>query len=134
MQNDVAVLQNTIAGLDRGRGRPYPPELREEMVRTARMLREADWSWASIGKAFGMSTNGLKRFMRRWDTRVPRATPTMRAVTVGETAPAARLESTLQVVSPRGWRIEGLTIDTAAAPAMGRKIAAMAVLLASSPT
>lgn len=111
MQHDVSNLQTALAALDRGRGRSYPPELREQIVATTRMLRDGGWTWAAIGEALGMSPKELPRTVRRWEGRSRAASARPVRIVEKPTGPA----SPLTLMSPTGWRIEGLTVDTAAA-------------------
>lgn len=113
MPDDIDTLKDDIADLHRGRGKKYPPELRDEIISTARMLRDGGWTWAAISEALGLSVKALRSLMKRWG-RPPQG-DAMRPVTVAERADRTAEARGLRIVSPHGWRIEGLTVDDAAA-------------------
>lgn len=86
----------------RGRGRRYPASLRHEIVAAAADARAQGESVARIQEQLGVSWNTIARW------RKSMAPPSLLPVLVRTTAPP---RSTPVLVSPSGWRVEGLTLD-----------------------
>ena len=106
MPPDLAALRTTIAAGRPFRGTGYPAELRDQIAAATADLRAAGWSQAAIARAIGISRKTLRDFATR------ASQPSMRPVTL---APALQPSPTagLTLVSPTGWRLEGLTLDDA---------------------
>jgi hypothetical protein len=106
MDKQAAILRRDLARVETGRGRRYPAELRARVVSWANGRRAAGTSWEEIKRELG------RRFdtVRRWcvDGTETKALVPVRVVA---TAPARALS----VVSPTGYRIDGLTPAEAAA-------------------
>lgn len=112
MQTDVDAVRSAIAERHGGRGKRYAPALRQQIVETTRLLRDGGWKWQAISEALGLSEKALRGLMGRWEEREQAAD--VRPVHVVSPA-RPRATSKLTLTSPTGWRIEGLTVDTAAA-------------------
>lgn len=105
---ELEQLKREVGRLERGRGRRYPCALRERIVRYARSRRAEGHSWARIGEELSMPWETL----RRW-SRVGESSKAMVPV---EVVPAAVVaEGGVAVVSPTGWRLEGLDVREAVA-------------------
>ena len=89
-----------------GRGTRFAE--RVQIITTARALHAAGWSWVAIARALGLTAKTLARLLARWHSA--EAIPALRPVTLAPIAPQA----TLTLVSPTGWRLEGLTPEAAA--------------------
>ena len=78
------------------------------MVTYARQERAAGESWGRIARAVGLSAGALKNW-----SRTPPAARTLVPVEVAATATMA--PTPIVVVSPGGYRVEGLDLATASA-------------------
>ena len=107
MDKEAAILRRDLGRVETGRGRRYPRELRARVVGWARGRRAAGASWEEIKRELGQQFDTV----RRWclDGAEPKALVPVRVVA---TSTPAR---TLSVVSPAGFRIDGLTPSEAAA-------------------
>ena len=114
MEIDLEGLQHALTHLRRGRGRPYPTELRRQLIETAQQLRDGGWTWVAIGECFGMSAKSLRALMMRWMDRLDEVEPkpvTVRSLPIPPPPANASPNSGVTIISPRGWRIEGLGVD-----------------------
>ena len=93
-----------MAALQRGPGIYYPEALRERIVRWARRQLAAGGTAAAATASLGIGRDTLRRWL------APESTALVR-VEVVDTPRAAEVS----VVSPSGFRIDGLTIDEATA-------------------
>jgi len=105
-------LREAIAGLGRHRTQPLPQELHAEVERYA-ALRRAGASWRTIAGSVGVSTSALQRAGAREQSPAIRAG--LRRVRVRrEWVPSQAVASaTLVLISPAGFRIEGLGVSQA---------------------
>jgi len=93
----------------RGRTSRIPDAVRGHVVAYARRARAAGQSWHRIARAVGVSVGSLQNWS---GTPAPART----LVPVAVAAPAATVPAPpLVVVSPGGYRVEGLDLPTAAA-------------------
>lgn len=90
------VAEEIEAIAERGPGRRYPAHLRERVTAVGRALREQGWSWADLAEAFGVTDATLKRWLGD-------------AVHDDMFREVAVADDTFVLVSPSGWRVEGLT-------------------------
>jgi hypothetical protein len=107
MDKEAAVLRRDLGRVETGRGRRYPAELRARVVTWARGRRAAGASWEELKRELGQQFDTV----RRWcvDGGETKALVPVRVV-------ATKVPSrTLSVVSPAGFRIDGLTPAEAAA-------------------
>ena len=93
----------------RGRTTAIPDEVRQVLVAYALEQRERGKSWAAIAGALGVSSSGLIRWSRQGLARCEGAVP----VEVRVEEPSNGTAVTL--VSPAGYRIEGLGMSEALA-------------------
>ena len=98
----AAELKREVDAVERRyRGQRYPTELRERLIEYARGRREHGASWTRIGAEVGVRGPTLRRWCgAEVDPLVP-------VRVVGPSGVA--------VVSPAGWRVEGLSAAEAAA-------------------
>lgn len=87
----------------------YPPQLQRAAAEFAARLRADGWSDGRIAHELGLSPPTL----RRWTKRLVPSVSAFRPVAVVEEAPAATGPS-LALVTPGGFRLEGLTVEDAA--------------------
>jgi transposase-like protein len=86
-----------------------PADLREEIVGRARSLRRQGLSLQRIASSLAMSPKTLANWLRRYQG-------TLRRVTVTSSPSVAHQSSGgIQIVTPQGYRIEGLSVDEAIA-------------------
>jgi hypothetical protein len=99
-----ARVRAALAALGRrGRTTRIPDAVRHEVLTYARARRAAGASWAAIARAVGVSVGSL----RNW-ARTPPPPRTLVPVAVAPLAAAPALV----VVSPTGYRVEGLDLAT----------------------
>lgn len=107
MESNREVLREALAGLERrGRGRPYPKPLLEQVVAHALARRKAGATLLQIGDELGISWRTVSRWLI--DRRERRDAAGFRPVQV--VAPMR----TLTVRAPHGVVIEGLDVDDVA--------------------
>ena len=98
----AAELKAEVGGVERRyRGARYPDGVRERLVAFAREQRDAGVGWHRIGAAVGVRGETL----RRWCS----GRPSGRLVPVHVVGQPA-----VTLVSPTGWRVEGLSLTDAA--------------------
>jgi len=106
-------LREAIAGLGRHRTQPLPQELHAEVERYAALQRRAGASWRTIAGSVGVSASALQRWGARERSSAVRAG--LRRVRVRrEWVPSQTVASaTLVLISPSGFRVEGLGVAQA---------------------
>jgi transposase-like protein len=97
-------LRSEIARAPRGPGRRYPPELQQRVLAWVGEEHQKGVSLSSASEALGLPLQTLLRWRRP-------AAPSPKLAPVEVVADHSRLTA----VSPSGIRIEGLTIEQAAA-------------------
>jgi transposase-like protein len=111
MQNHEArFLRRRIAARDRGRGKRYPPELREQVTQWVQRQVAAGRTIRATADAIGVDPETA----RLWIRSTPKTRKRPVVVPVAVVSPA-NPPSTLSVVSPTGFRVDGLAIEAAAA-------------------
>ncbi|HTE56562.1 MAG TPA: hypothetical protein VK698_37170 [Kofleriaceae bacterium] len=103
-------LRRQVVARVRGRGKRYPEGLRRRVTAWARQRRDGGASLQVLSKELGLSMETV----RRWTATARDSTPARTALVPVEVIeePTARLAV---VVSPSGFRLEGLTLDEAVA-------------------
>jgi transposase len=104
MENEIERIRRTVGELRVGTARRYPRELKVEIVRVAEGLRAKGWGWQRIATQLGMPK--LKSFVAEVRGKCPSFVP----VRVVE----ANTHTSVAVVSPGGYRVEGLGLAEAA--------------------
>lgn len=98
----MELVKAELAGLGRRyRGQRYPAELRERIVALATAMRANGMGWSGISAKLGLHGETL----RRWCGEKPAGQRMVSVHVVGD--------ETVTVVSPTGWRIEGLSLTSA---------------------
>lgn len=106
MDKEAAKLRQDLSRVETGRGKRYPKELRQRVVAWAQRRHSQGASWETIKAELGQEFDTVRRWCLAAGTS--RALVPVRVLSVG----AAR---TVSVVSPTGFRVEGLAITEAAA-------------------
>lgn len=93
----------------------YPPDFKDLVVAYARSRRCAGDSWASIAQPLPVSSTAV----RRWCDASPSAASGLVPVRVVDDDPSpppsrAPCDGLLVLTSPRGFRLDGLTLEQAA--------------------
>lgn len=105
---EAAILRRELSRVTTGRGKRYPRELRERVVAWAKRRRAAGASLESIKRDLGQRYDTV----RRWCAV---ATPAPARALVPVRVIVERQERTVSVVSPSGFRVDGLSLPEAAA-------------------
>jgi hypothetical protein len=101
MADEVQRLRAVIARLERGRGKRFAPEIRSRIAAVGRQLRREGHGWRAVGLALGIPPESARR--------IAEAAGNESALVPVTVTPVA---SPLTLVSPSGWRIEGLDAPT----------------------
>ena len=114
MVSDARALRREVERVERGVGRRYPASLKSRITAYARSRRSEGASWSAIVAEIG---GPRYETLTRWcavdegsddDAHVGALVP------VEIVAPATR-DMMIAVVSPNGWRLEGLELSDAVA-------------------
>src|SRR5438128_2634079 len=105
--DDGRGVRATVAALgQRGRTARIPDAVRARVLVYTRRQRAAGSSWAKIAHRMGLSVGSLKN----WSRTPP---PARRLIPVAVTAAPEMPTAALVVVSPGGYRVEGLDLSRA---------------------
>lgn len=107
MKNDLNQVRAVLGRLERGRGRRFSTDVRGMIVSAAAGLREQGHSWLSIGRALGLPPETPRRLCLAASAGRERAGGFV-PVTIVPDRPAQVAHRGLVVVSPAGYRVEGL--------------------------
>lgn len=97
-------VRRELEGLGRGKTTRIPRATRERALAYTRQERSRGQSWDAIAQELGLSSSGLQRW---W--KADAGSSRLRRVRLVAAAPSGGVA----VVSPRGYRIEGLSLDQA---------------------
>jgi hypothetical protein len=103
VEHEIQKLRTVLARRERGRGKRYTPILKGRIAEAATTLRRQGQGWQAIGKFFGIPHETVRRFCSANST-----TALMPVEIVDEPRRTA-----LTLVSPEGYRIEGLDVGGA---------------------
>jgi hypothetical protein len=104
MESEIRKVRAALARRESGRGRRFAPELRRQISGVGRRLRNEGASWNRIGAALALPTATVRRLCDSDTPGFARVEVVAEPVTVGG----------LTVVTPSGFRIEGLDANGAA--------------------
>ena len=121
---ELQELRRALARTITGRGIYYPDALRERVTAWAYARRDEGAPWDVIAAELGCNNATLRRWVqvegRRRRKKEPPSTALVAVEIVGD-APALRIDpsgdavainaSRVSIVSPAGFRIDGLTLD-----------------------
>ncbi len=108
-------LREAIARLERRhRNDPVPAPLRSEILVYTATRRKTGASWHSIAQELGLSSSGLQRWSARatGETRM-RPVRIRRGLTAESSSHSSSPAGAIVLVSPRGFRLEGLEVSQA---------------------
>jgi hypothetical protein len=111
MDKEAAVLRRELARVEKGRGKRYPEQLRTRVMAWAAGRRAAGASWQQIKRELGQRFDTVRRWCTT-DTAAASRTRALVPVRIVRDEPAVRA---VAVVSPTGFRVDGLTLSEAAA-------------------
>jgi hypothetical protein len=110
MDDRIRRLRSRLKAHGRGkvpRGVRYPAELRAEVVGLAREGQGVGMRGGALAKQLGLPPGTITR----WGRHVPRRR--LRRIRIVPTLPAVMLPLSAPVlVTPQGWRVEGLDVAT----------------------
>lgn len=104
MVREIRKLRAALARREGGRGRRFSPELRRQISGAGRQLRSEGASWSGISAELGLPTATVRRLC---EDDGPGFAPV-------EIVGAAATVAGLAVVTPNGFRVEGLDAHGAA--------------------
>jgi hypothetical protein len=109
MRKQAEQARRAVHGLGRrGRTTRIPDDVRATVLAYAGQAREAGHSWRQIGEAVGLSGTAVQRW---W----PGGAVQRRAfVPIAVTATSEHEPAAVVLISPAGYRLEGLDVETAA--------------------
>lgn len=106
IEREARMVRQLVASLGRpAKTTPVPAGVRQRILTVAQRAAAAGWSQQAVAQAVGVSIGSL----RNWALPLPGGT-TMVPVRV---APLPTGTAPLAVVSPAGYRVEGLDVATA---------------------
>lgn len=112
MRDEVEALRREVAKHEKGRGKRYPVELKARLVAYATRRRAAGARFATIGEELGLGYETV----RQWCTDAERGSALAAAPTrVVPVEVVAEGRSAIAIVSPSGFRLEGLDMAEAVA-------------------
>lgn len=106
--NEGAGLRRELQAQDRGRGKRYPVELKARATAYAKRRHDAGASYAVIAGELGLGFETV----RRWCSAAE-PTPLQSALVPVEVVAESR--ESIAIVSPSGFRLEGLDVAEAVA-------------------
>jgi hypothetical protein len=109
MDTEAFRLRSELARVEKGRGKRYPAELQARVVQWAKRRRSAGASWQQIKRELGQRFDTVRRWCQAPTTARDRALVPVRVVS------EQTVVRTVSVVSPSGFRVDGLTLSEAAA-------------------
>lgn len=110
MAGDVRGLKRELSRRERGRGKRYPAELKQQVVVWAQQRRAEGAAWPAVADELGLGLDTV----RRWCLAANKSDGTSRALVPVRVVARPAAASPAAVVSLSGWRIDGLTVAEAA--------------------
>lgn len=107
---EAVVLRREFAARERGRGKQYPVWLRERATRWIQAQSAAGVSLRAMARALGIGAESA----RRWSQDDVADAAAAVLVPVELIADEVRPTRTVSVISPAGFRVEGLSLAEAA--------------------
>lgn len=104
-------LLAVLAAHPRGRDGGYGPEVRAAAASYGLACREAGQTWETLARGLPVSSTAIRRWMREASPAAPRGA--LVEVVSDSEAPPPAAPPMLSLVSPGGYRLEGLDVETA---------------------
>ena len=105
MADEIQRLRASLARMRPGNGRRYGSGLRDQISRAAKQLRAGGASWRAVGETLGMPLETVRRIHDEQEERTRGFVP----IEIGPALPCGGIA----VVTPGGYRVEGLDVETA---------------------
>jgi len=113
MDEQAQQIQRTVADFrSRNPRAAYPREIREQVVEYARRGRAQGRSWRELAEAVGMGTASLHHWVN--DNGKAKGQATLVPVAVSADQGRKQSDRSVVVISPSGFRLEGLSFTEAA--------------------
>ena len=123
LANEEKLLRRWVEQQQRpvGRGHGYTPALRSRIVEFVKLAKEAGMNERDCCKAIGISRQSLVKWRREQQLEEPFETPlelsvepvSKELVPIEVTPSPVQLGGGLSLVTPRGFRVEGLSLEQA---------------------
>ncbi|MEZ4436741.1 MAG: hypothetical protein R3F65_30445 [bacterium] len=118
MSTDTTDLRHAITRVKQAGQTRFPPELSTRIDDAIAQFKAAGQTHTEIGRALGLSRKTIRNRLDRMLAHDVTAS-SMRPVVIQRPPPAPAPEpaptpTVITLISPTGWRIEGLSIDAAA--------------------
>ena len=108
---DLELLRRDITRLPSGRRRRFPSVLRARITAWVASRRTSGAPWSVLASELGIPAATLQT----WEAASPTAvSPRLVPVEVAEAAPAPEAAGPVTLVSPTGWRLEGIPLSLVA--------------------
>ena len=110
MTRESVLLKRELSRGERGRGKRYSTELRGRVAAWAQGRRRAGAGWVDIAQELGLGLDTV----RRWCGSKKPGVVTSRSLLPVRVVESPAEPARLILVSPNGFRVEGLTLTEAA--------------------
>ena len=110
MTREAVLLKRELSRGERGRGKRYSTELRGRVTAWAQGRRQAGVSWVDIAQELGVGLDTV----RRWCVSKKPSVVASRSLLPVRVVESSAASAKLVLVSPNGFRVEGLTLTEAA--------------------
>ena len=114
MKNELKGIREGLARMQRGRGRRFSPEIRRMIAAAAGGLRKEGQSWLMIGRRLGLPAETPRRLWLAGARSATGGSGAFVPVAVSDDGAARGVRPGLVLVSPGGFRVEGLDAERAA--------------------
>ena len=109
MERELRVLRRELGRVERGRGRKYAEDLRRRITAWCRQRRAAGAGLRELSVEIGVSAESVRRWLMTAAESDATALRPVEIVAATEQVPRDA-DPTIRIVTPRGYRIEGLAI------------------------
>ena len=109
MERELRVLRRELGRVERGRGRKYAEDLRRRITAWCRQRRAAGARLRELSVEVGISAESVRRWLMGAEESDATALRPVEIVAATEQVPRDG-DPTIRIVTPRGYRIEGLAI------------------------
>ncbi|MFG0242531.1 MAG: hypothetical protein ACF8R9_07105 [Phycisphaerales bacterium JB054] len=110
--DEVEALRREVGKHQKGRGKRYPVELKAQLVAYATQRRAAGAAFATISEELGLGHETVRRWCTKTECGSALSSAPTKFVPVEV---VAEERSSLAIVSPSGFRLEGLDMTEAVA-------------------